>query len=258
VTNFVPCNDNHRTGHTGPEPTGRRRNGTVRRIRQTPATPVKTALRLILAGAAILLAGCQSDEAIVYEILPVHPSRTITLDRDQLLSLDWHSPHARGGRVTGKRAVAGTGVEFDLYFPSNDAGDNEVIYVSSGEGGLATLVGKDIAGYERFSLKFTLVSINGKTGAPELDKKLTVGAVIGPTSSGRPRTYQADTLSLNGNDKAATVTTAMQTGKIYQIGFYAGMQNPLQWTRSPARLTLRVEPVDHAGPVPIPLPVEPD
>lgn len=218
---------------------------------------------ILIIGVAVLLAslaGCEQlstkdSEPLEYQPIVVHPSKTLTLPGNQLIALDWHSPHRRGGRIENKRLVAGGGVEFDVYFPSNAPGDNEVTFVSSGEGGLGILAGRSIEGYERFTLKFTLVAINGKTGAPELDKKLTVGALIGPTSSGKLRTYQPVALSLNGSEKSAVSTTKIRTKNLYQIGFHCRMENFADWGNSPAMVTLRVEPVDNAGAVPVPVPV---
>ena len=203
----------------------------------------------------ISLVGCKElstkdSEPLKYEPISVHPSKTLTLPQNQLMSLDWHSPHRRGGRIDNKRMVAGGGVEFDIYFPSNEPRDNEVTYVSSGEGGLGILSGRNIWGYERFSLKFTLVSINGKTGAPEMGKKLMVGSVIGPTSTGKLRVYEPVILSLDGPEKVAVSTTTMRSKKIYQIGFHARMDNPTDWGQSSTMVTLRVEPVENAGAVP--------
>ncbi len=212
---------------------------------------------LIVSVFALLisLTGCDSlstkdSEPLEYEPIVTHPSKTLTLPQNQLMALDWHSPHRRGGRIDNKRMVAGGGVEFDIYFPSSDPRDNEVTYVSSGEGGFGILSGRNIWGYERFSLKFTLVSINGKTGAPEMGKKLMVGALIGPTSTGKLSVYEPVILSLDGPEKVAVSTTTMRSKKVYQIGFHARMDNPMEWGKSSAMVRLRVEPVENAGPVP--------
>lgn len=203
---------------------------------------------------AFLWIGCEPTRPIVYEYIPVHPSKTLTLPADQLVQLDWHSPHRRGGRIENIRPV-GDGVEFDIDFPSNNPGDNEVTYVSSGEGGLGLLVGMNVSGYETFTLKFTLVSINGTAAAPELDKQITVGAVIGPTA-GRIRDCDRQILSLNGAERSAVSSTVMRTTELYQIGFYAGMKNPKAWSEKPTKLTLRIEPVENAGRVPQPQVIE--
>ena len=216
---------------------------------------------LILACAllgVVVWIGCEPTAPLVYEMISVHPSKTLTLPQTQLVQLDWHSPHRRGGTIENVRPLPdGTGVEFDIDFPSNNPGDNEVTFVSSGEGGLGTLIGKDVRGYEAFSLKFTLVSINGIVAAPELDKQLDVGAVIGPTS-GKVTACEMQTLSLNGTERTAVTTTPMRTKKLYQIGFYAGMKNPSAWGETANKLTLRIEPVENAAPVPQPKLIEPE
>ncbi len=214
--------------------------------------PVKNGILCIgICVAAIILGGCEAistedSEPLHYEPIVVHPSKTLTLPVDQLLSLDWHSPHRRGGRVEAVRPIAEGGVEFDIYFPSNNPGDNEVTFVSSGEGGLGALAGNNIEGYERFVLKYTLISINGKASIPDMSRKLTVGSLIGP-SAGKLKVWQPLTLSLSGSGISST---SMRTKKIYQIGFHARMTNPLEWDATGAKVTLRIEPAENAGPVP--------
>lgn len=204
---------------------------------------------LALLGA-FLWVGCEPTAPIVYEHIPVHPSKTLTLPTEQLCQLDWHSPHRRGGRIQNVRPANGS-VEFDIDFPSNNPGDNEVTFVSSGEGGLGLLVGMEVSGYERFSLKFTLVSINGAAAETEPEKQLTVGAVVGPTA-GRVMAYDAQTLSLNADEQNAVSTTLMRTRELYQIGLFACMKNPKAWGEQPSKVTLRIEPVENAGAVPTP------
>ncbi|MHC4552066.1 MAG: hypothetical protein ACYSUT_04765 [Planctomycetota bacterium] len=213
---------------------------------------MKNGLMIVFSLLGILLwAGCEPTYPIEYEHLPIHPSKRLTLPADQLVQLDWHSPHRRGGRIESIQPTDGAGVLFNIDFPSNNPGDNEVTYVSSGEGGMGLLVGMDVNGYETFALKFTLVSINGTAAAPELDKQLTVGAVVGPTA-GRIMAYDAKTLSLNGTEKNAVSTTLMRTRELYQIGFLANIKNPKAWGEKPNKVVLLVEPVENAGPVPQP------
>jgi hypothetical protein len=176
-------------------------------------------------------------------------SRMLTLSQQQLISLDWNNSNRMGARVTGKRVVPDSGVEFDVYFPSNGPGYRSVDFVSSGRGGLGTLVGIDIDGYESYALVFTLISINGLT-APEMKEKVEVGAVIGLTSKGMYSDYKPLTLSLASLEKSAIGITPMHTDNIYQIGFHVSMQNPEKWKAGDSTVTLRVQPAEHAGPVP--------
>jgi hypothetical protein len=196
--------------------------------------------------------GCQKGSnkpIVVGKPVAIIPSRILTLSEQQLVLLDWHSPNRAGARVKGKRLVAGPGVEFDIYFPSNSPGSNSLDFVSSGEGGIGSLVGADIRGYEAFALKFTMVSINGQS-EPGLKQKLVAGALIGPNSTGQLRTYEPVTLGLVASEKAVIAKTSVQTDKIFQIGFHVHMLNPQDWNQSESRIILRVEPVENGGTVP--------
>ena len=206
----------------------------------------------VMVVACFVLCGCENSskqDLILSEPPEIPPSRILTLSQQQLVFLDWHSPKSAKARVIGKRVVPGPGVEFDIYFPSNDPHCRSVSYVSSGEGGIGALVGADIRGYEAFALVFTLVSINGQT-APELKEKVEVGALIGPTATGRLSEYKPVTLSLFSSEKSKIAKTPMRTNKIYQIGFYVRMLEPQNWNPMGTKMILRVEPVEDAGFVP--------
>ena len=192
--------------------------------------------------------GCQRPSkkpVVVGKPVEVPPSRILTLSEQQLISLDWHSPNRTRAHVKGKRVVvAGPGVEFDIYFPSNSPRNRSLNFVSSGQGGTGTLVGADIRGYEVFALKLTLVSINGQS-EPELKQKLVAGAVIGPTGKRQLRTYEPVTLGLAASEKTVIAKTPVSTDKIYQIGFHVHMLNPQDWDPSGSMVRLRVEPVEN-------------
>jgi len=173
----------------------------------------------------------------------VPPSRILTLSEQQLASLDWQTPRRPGPYVKDKRVVAGPGVEFDIYFPSNTPGNRSLNFVSSGEGGTGTMVGADISGYEEFALKMTVVSINGQSG-PDLKQKLVAGALIGPTTTRQVSTYEPVTLGLAASDKTAIAKTSGLADRIYQIGFHVHMLNPQDWDPSGSVLTLQVGPVE--------------
>ena len=198
-------------------------------------------------------AGCQKGSnkpvVVVGKPVAIPPSRILTLSDQQLVSLDWHSPNRAGARVKGKRDVAGSGVEFDINFPSNSPGNNSLDFVSSGEGGIGSLVGADIRGYEVFALKFTLVSINGQSEGA-LKHKLVAGALIGPSSTGQLRTYEPVMLGLAASEKMVIAKTLVQTDKIYQIGFHVHMLNPQDWDQSGSMITLRVELVENGDTMP--------
>ena len=190
--------------------------------------------------------GCQTpseNPVVVDKPVEISPSRISTLSEQQLVSLDWHSPNRTGARVKGKRVVAGPGVEFDIYFPSNDPGSRSLNFVSSGEGGRGSLVGADIRNHEAFALKLTLVSINGQS-EPGLKQKLVAGAVIGPTATGQLCSYEPVTLGLAASEKTVIAQTPVSTDKVYEVGFHVHMLNPQDWNPSGSMVTLRVEPVE--------------
>ena len=192
-------------------------------------------------------ASCQTRSekpVVVDKPVEISPSRISTLSEQQLVSLDWHSPNRTGARVRGKRVVAGPGVEFDIYFPSNDPGSRSLNFVSSGEGGRGSLVGADTRNHEAFALKLTLVSIDGQS-EPGLKQKLVAGAVIGPTATGQLCSYEPVTLGLAASEKTVIAKTPVSTDKVYEVGFHVHMLNPQDWNRSGSMVTLRVEPVKY-------------
>jgi len=178
----------------------------------------------------------------------IPPSGVMTLSQEQLLALDWHSPNPQGARVHSKRAV-GSGVEFDICFPSNSPANASLDFVSSGEGGKGDLVGGDTSGFRAFALKLTLVAINGQSD-PAMKPKLVAGAVIGPTASGLVRTYAPVTLGMAESEKTVIARTPSRTDNIRTIGFHVHMLNPDDWNPSETQVTIRIEPVENAAPAP--------
>ena len=197
--------------------------------------------------------GCEDrpKQDFIPEESPAIPaSRTLTLSQQQLVSLDWHGPRLSGGaQVTQKRIVPGTGVEFDIHFPSNQPSDSSVNYTSSGQGGLGTMVGIDIRGYETFELSFTLVSINGKK-TPDIKEELVVGALIGLTNTSFIRDHKPVTLSLLSSENSKMARAPVGTDYIHQIGFHVHLVNPGQWDPEGSRVVIRIEPAEDAGTVP--------
>ncbi len=209
---------------------------------------------LFIFVCALLLcqASCQdsSKNQPVYQAPEIPASRILTLSQEQLVFLDWHSPHRRGTQVEAKRIVAGAGVEFDIYFPPNILGGSPLNFVSSGEGARGLLTGADIRGYESFALKFTLISINGESQA-DMKQKLAVGAVIGPNATGQLSSYEPFTVGMGDEERSVTAKTPVHTNKIYQIGFHVEKLNPQEWNPAGSIVTVLVEPAEEAGPVPV-------
>jgi len=213
----------------------------------------KKFLFICVCAFLVCQASCEysSKEQPVYQPPEIPPSRTLTLSQEQLVLLDWHSPHRRGARVEAKRIVSDAGVEFDIYFPANIVGECPLNFVSSGEGARGVLIGADIKGYEAFALKFTLVSINGESQG-DMKQKLGVGAVIGPNATGQLSSCEPFTLGMGDEEKSVTARTPVHTNKIYQIGFHVHKLKPADWAAGGAIVTVLIEPVEDAGPVPLP------
>lgn len=205
------------------------------------------ALFVLVSVSLLCIAGCGgSDKPIpIAKPASIPPSGVMTLSQEQLLTLDWHSPHRRGARVMAKRAV-GAGVEFVISFPTNDAGNTSLDFVSSGEGGKSILAGGDSSGFRAFALKITLVSVNGLSES-EMKQKLVVGAVIGPTGSGVLYTYTPTTLSMADSEKTAIAQTPTRTDNIRTIGFHIHVPNPEDWDPLESKVALRIEPAPGGG-----------
>jgi len=172
------------------------------------------------------------------------PGRTLTLDPKQLMKLDYSSLNRRGAQITGKRVVPGPAVEFDIYFPSNKPGSCSLSFVSSGTGGRGSLVGTDIRAYEAFALKMTLISINGRSG-PDMEQKLMVGAVIGPTAEGRLTSYEPVEMGMGPSGKTVTAITKVSADEVYEIGFHVHVEheNHKEWDADGSKVVLKVGPV---------------
>lgn len=201
-----------------------------------------------VSGFLLCVIGCGGGEdkpIAVAKPAEIPPSRMMTLSQEQLLSLDWHSPHRRGARIVGQRA-AGSGVEFDIDFPSNDPGDTSLDFVSSGDGGRGDLIGGDISGFRSFALKLTLVSINGQS-EPAMKQRLAAGAVIGPTASGLVHTYSPVVLSMADSERTVIATTPSRADNIRTIGFHVDLLEPRDWDPSGSEVILRVEPAEGGG-----------
>ncbi|MBW7992171.1 MAG: hypothetical protein FVQ84_19445 [Planctomycetes bacterium] len=198
---------------------------------------------------ALICGNCQRNDhnASVAEGLPsqVQTSQILTLSGNQMIFLDWDGGIPSGARVVRKRVIPDSGVEFDIHFPSNEPGYNTIDYVSSGVGGRGSLVGFDVSEYKVFSLRFTLVSIDGTIG-PDLSQELVVGALIGPTADGRLSGYTPVTLSFaSGRTTAVSSIPIFGVSNIYQIGIHAHMAKPEGWSPSGSMVTIRVEPVEN-------------
>ena len=92
----------------------------------------------------------------------------LTLSDEGLMALDEYSRRSPGLKATilEKIDIEGSGVEFDIYFPSNKHPDNSIYYVFSEQKLKDVFQGIDVASYDAFELKFTLISVDG-SDSPE-------------------------------------------------------------------------------------------
>ena len=221
---------------------------------------MKTRSILVCLSVAACLGGCRQAEpkgsTFVSEQTPVVLSETLTLSAEQLMALDWAGRSTSGARIVRKRAVEGAGVVFDVRFPGNMPWQNSINYVSSGAGGRMELVGLDVAPFRSLALKFTLVSIDGAVG-PSLSQQLVVGAVIGPTADGKLSQYEPLVLSFAG-DQTGIARTPVGTSRLREVGIHAHLANPEAWSADGTLVTLLVEPVSTASPLPARPVVEPE
>jgi len=217
---------------------------------------MRTSVTVAVLSVVILLAGgCEEPSrqaSTVAADVPVaaasNPSAsgTLTLSVEQLALLDWSRPAASRPKVVARRVVEGVGVDLDIQFPGNRPGSRAIDYMSSGSGGRGAMVGLDVAGYEKFALKFTLLSVDGAAGSA-MPHEVVVGALFGPTGDGRIFGYEPLTLSFGSKARTGIAQTPLASERIHQIGVHVHMANPDVWSPHRTMLTLRVEPVSGAA-----------
>jgi hypothetical protein len=157
--------------------------------------------------------------------------------------------------LTSKKDVPGPGVEFEMYMPASKAFEGTLDMVCSNYdrydrsgGPNEPLVGTKVGKYDSFELKFTLISINGKTTA-DAGGTLIVGAKIG--CEGSRGGFRPMSLGFGeGQDTNAVSTTSNGGETISEIGFTAYIANISDWEPNGSTVKLLVEPV--AGDAAIP------
>jgi hypothetical protein len=178
----------------------------------------------------------------------------VTLNDAGLMSLDWHCwGESFSARVLSSRDVPGPGVEFEIYYPSNKKPDRDLYYVSSEQWGAGSLAGINISMYEKFELKFTLISVDG-ISTPETGGVLGVGALInfGSTHGYQPKGI--DFLSRTPYSTTAISSTSTDADEISIIGFVAYIPASMAdgWDPSGTTVTLLVEAAPGAVAIPEP------
>ena len=176
---------------------------------------------------------------------PKASAKKLTLSDEGLMALDEYSKYNSGLKATilEKRDIEGSGVEFDIYFPGNKHPDNLIYYVFSKQKLKDVFQGIDVASYDAFELKFTLISVDGND-SPDSGGALVVGAKINGA-------YRPETISLNKSRPETVIsTTPMNTDHISKAGFTAHMLTSQRWDPNGTAVTLLIEPVLNAVSVP--------
>jgi hypothetical protein len=170
-------------------------------------------------------------------------SSRFTLSDDDLMLLDRHFQHYSTSEVISKTDIAGPGVEFEIYFPDINGPGHSIYYVSCENGGEGLLTGIDISDFNAFSLKLTLVSVNG-SNSPDAAGSLVVGALI---NSPRSYAYRPEVVSLKPQRNSAVSTTKTDGAKdVSIIGFTAHPFTPKGWDPNGSTIKLLVEAAPRA------------
>jgi hypothetical protein len=184
----------------------------------------------------------------------------ITLSDAGLMLLDWpddHSFYHDKTSVLEQRDVPGPGVEFDIHFPGKGHPTNRIEYVSWERHGAGALAGMDVSMYDKYEVKFTLLSVNG-VSTPGTGALVGVGALIGPSDS-HGWAFQPKGLDLAPDTHYSTraiSSTLIKTNRTSILGFIAYLPEPSDWPSgrftTGATVRLLVEPAPGAMAIPEP------
>ena len=178
-------------------------------------------LNLILAGFFFVPLAIADDVK--------HP---FTLSDEDIMSLDVYQDSnpkydPNVPKIIAQRDVPGPGVEFDIYFPSDNKSKTNYSlgYVSCGNRGKGALVDIDVNDFDAFALKFTLISIDGRND-PNAGGTLLVGALI---NSGYSHAFRPEYISFEKEVEAVSVTKT-DAEKTSIIGFEIYKSSPEGWS----------------------------
>lgn len=177
-------------------------------------------------------------------------NRAFTLSQQAILSLDdtqaarYYQP-VFTATVTARRPQAKGGVELDILFPSTKGRDDTLMLTSNQGAGAKTLVGLEVGAYQAYSLKFTVLTVDGSdTASPNM----TVGALIGPTADNRGFAYAPARIGLSSN-RSAISNTGGFAPKTSVLGLDISLFGD-RWPDGPHTMTVLVEPVEGATQLP--------
>jgi hypothetical protein len=174
--------------------------------------------------------------------------RMFTLSDEDLMAIDVYQDSnpkydPNVPEIVAKRDIAGSGVEFDIYFPPDNKRKNNyaLTYVSCSNRGKGVLVDIDINDFDAFALKFTLIAIDGKNDV-DPNCRLVVGALV---NSGYSHSFQPQYISFAEGGNAVSITKT-DTEKTTIIGFMVYKSSPDGWSSQGNTVTIRIEAAPNA------------
>lgn len=155
--------------------------------------------------------------------------------------------------VLAVRDIPGPGVEFDIWYKSNTSWtDARFKRHSSSRAGAGTLVGLDVSAYEAFTLRFTLLAIDGEE-IPLTDGWMTVGAVLGPTEGGHNWGYAPEEIgTAAGYPRSAISRTPVGSPIVEEIGITLASPPGEGWNPDGYVATVLITPPGGAVVIPEP------
>jgi hypothetical protein len=171
----------------------------------------------------------------------VDGAENFTLSDEGLMMLHVGS-YYRGARasVLAKQDTPGPGVEYEIYFPGTKPQNSNLEMVCSYDHN-DPMVGTNIGKFDNFELKFTLISINGKTTA-DAGGSLAVGTKIG--CDGNWGGYRPMCIGLGENQEANAVSSTGPDGEVISnIGFTVYIFDQNGWDPNGSTIKILVEPV---------------
>ena len=144
--------------------------------------------------------------------------------------------------IIAQRDVPEPGVEYEIHFPGVKPNDSTLEMVCDKFGDSNDpLVGVNVGKYDRFTLKFTLISIDGKTTS-DAGGQLYVGAYVGCDE--RRGGFRPVCIGFGENAEPNAISATSFSGEILSnIGFAVYIGDTNGWNSNGSTIKLLVEPV---------------
>ncbi len=194
---------------------------------------------------------------VILSLSGVCAAEDFTLSDDALMTmLDRTNYHVWAkSSIVDRRDRPGPGVEFDIYFPGTRTPENHLDCVSVAEDPSSLLFATDLRSFDAFTLKFTLLAVNGDPKAIHTGR-LVVGAYI--NGSYRPEcvTLDKQTPVIGRNNKrvadpnTAISRTTFKSSEIHSAGFTMHQLTSEGWDPNGTTITFLIEPAPGAVVIP--------